>query len=121
MRAYPQTWFGAWCARRRAATFATVMNATLSALGGTVAANMPYCTRLLAGMLTEEILAARMKGVIGSTTKGRRRGFRELLALPASCRAPFGAAGPFDVANLGTADFTRRCGTSHASRVLAAG
>lgn len=71
-------------------------------------------------MLTEEILAASMKGVIGSIAKGRRRGFRELLAFPASCKAPFGAAGPLDVANLGTADFTRLCGTSHASRVLAA-
>lgn len=67
MRAYPGTWLGAWGARRRAATPATGMNATLPALGGTVAANMTDYAWLFAGMLTEEVLAARMKGMISPT------------------------------------------------------
>ena len=66
MRACPWTWLGAWRTRRRAAAFATVMYTALSAFGGTIVADVPDCTRLLAVMLAEEVLAAGVTNVIGT-------------------------------------------------------
>jgi hypothetical protein len=100
------------------------MDTALTALRGTVVANMPDCTLLLASMLTEEVLAAVVGRVIGTGDPidwKRLLGLGELLAFPASCRASFGAAGPFHVANLCTADLTGFCRTSHASRMFAVG
>ena len=95
------------------------MNAALAALGGTVAANVPGCTKLLTDMLTVEHLAAGMTNVIdtreripnGSKQEPERH--REFLAFPALRRASCGAAEPFDIASLGTTDLTGVCRTSH--------
>lgn len=69
-------------------------------------------------MLTEEVLAAGMKTVFDTrdqTGLGWLRLLRKMLAFPASRRAPFRAAGPFDIANLGATDLTGVCRTVHAS------
>jgi len=100
------------------------MNATLPALGGTVVADVPDRTWLLACMLAEEVFVAGVTNMIGTGDPANwpQQGIPgEVLAFPAPRRAPFGAAGPPDVTNFCAACLAGFSRTGHSGRVLAVG